>query len=558
VAGLNYLNLTKELRNNVLSQSGTRQGNMAINVIKHKIDTNQMFEVETGPPCELLFTTSSLSESFDSENLEAIERSYRNREEFFYDKNNTSRRFRVTQITRTTDLGGQSGGSSPGDPHELMTAALIIKYGSDGIRGVPPRSYRDSNNLQTLIEECQTSAEDVIGDIPKKQEKIDIFPEKIPDFSAAISAANGFLRNLNSGSKVERVYATGSSWSDILQRYRIKGDASGRDGHLFFGKEDYNSSDLIVEVHNNREPVFIGISLKKKGISRSAADPTVLNKTVMGTDGLLKSLVNQGYVTAVRDYAQIHRKRAEFWYDVINATLTHSNPNTRERASRRLLRNNQSVPDYLEGLQRKIRVRRQRQDIINEAQKLGQTEMNKAVYSQYPEGTTVVNEYFRALNDMLTDPKHAQAVVISLANIIFKTDLKGYLKLRNTGPIPEFKFTLITGKGTWTERRGVQIKVADELQEHFTSTIICDAMNSATNRRNFYRVVNPPDKRNAYERGATASKIYFDIFMGSLKLAEMEIRYKGKINQEPQFFATIAPAFKAEYKKVRNGKSGKW
>ena len=46
--------------------------------------------------------------------------------------------------------------------------------------------------------------------------------------------------------------------------------------------------------------------------------------------------------------------------------------------------------------------------------------------------------------------------------------------------------------------------------------------------------------------------------MGTLKLAEMEIRYKGKINQEPQFFATISPAFKAEYRKVRAGKSGKW
>ena len=133
--------------------------------------------------------------------------------------------------------------------------------------------------------------------------------------------------------------------------------------------------------------------------------------------------------------------------------------------------------------------------IINEAQKLGQQKMNKAVYSLYPEGATVVNEYFRALNDMLTDPKHAQAVVISLANIIFKTDLQGYLKLRNRGPIPEFKFTLITGRGSWTDRRGIQIRPASELQEHFTSSIICDAMNDASGT-NYYKVENPSNKKN--------------------------------------------------------------
>ena len=551
MAGLNYINLTKEL------PRGRFRGRMALTVISHKINNNESFEIENGPSAKLLFTEPEIERAFESENLGTIERAYKDRREFFYDKDDTSRRFRVTQITRTTDLGGQSGGSSPGDPHELMTAALILQYGSDGIRGIPPRAYRDSEGIQESITKCQEFAEEVEGSIPKKQEKIEIFGDKLPEFAMAVSAANGFLRNLALGSKVHKVYATGSSWNTVLHRYRIKGDSSGTDGHLFFGKEDYNSSDLIVEVHNQRQPVFIGISLKKKGISKSAADPTVLNKTVMGTDGLLRSLVKQGYVTAVRDYVEIDKKRGQFWYNVIKETLQNSDGTVRRRAQQRLIRGNITIPQYLQNLENKLKSRQQRQQIINEAQKLGQAQMNKAVYSKYPEGTTVVNEYFRALNDMLTDPKHAQAVVISLANIIFKTDLQGYLKLRNRGPIPEFKFTLITGKGSWTERRGVQIRAAGELQEHFTSSIICDAMNSATGK-NFYKVINPSNKKNAYELGATASKIYFDIFMGTLKLADMEIRYKGKINQEPQFFATISPAFKAEYKKVRNGKSGKW
>ena len=551
MAGLNYINLTKEL------PRGRFQGRMALTVIHHKINNDESFEIENGASAKLLFTEPELERAFESENLGTIERAYKDRREFFYDKDNTSRRFRVTQLTRTTDLGGQSGGSSPGDPHELMTGSLILQYGSVGTRGVPPQSYRSVSGIQESITKCQEFAEEVEGSIPKKQEKIEVFGENIDNFAMAISAANGFLRNLAPGSKVHKVYATGSSWNTVLQRYRIKGDSSGTDGHLFFGKEDYNSSDLIVEVHNQRQPVFIGISLKKKGISKSAADPTVLNKTVMGTDGLLRSLVKQGYVTAVRDYVEIDRKRGQFWYNVIKETLQNSDGTVRRRAQQRLIRGNITIPQYLQNLESKLKTKQQRQQIINEAQKLGQAQMNKALYSKYPEGTTVVNEYFRALNDMLTDPKHAQAVVISLANIIFKTDLQGYLKLRNRGPIPEFKFTLITGRGSWTERRGVQIRPASELQEHFTSSIISDAMNNATGN-NFYKVINPSNKKNAYEPGAKASKIYFDIFMGTLKLADMEIRYKGKIKQEPQFFATISPAFKAEYKKVRNGKSGKW
>ena len=206
MAGLNYLNLTKEL------PRGSFQGRMALTVISHKINNEESFEIENAAAAKLLFTEPELERAFEDENLSIIERAYRDRKEFFYDKDDTSRRFRVTQITRTTDLGGQSGGSSPGDPHELMTGALILQYGSQGIRGVPPRAYRDGNGIQQSITDMQQHAEDVEGAIPKKSEKIAIFGDKLPEFAMAISAANGFLRNLSPGSTVEKVYATGSSW----------------------------------------------------------------------------------------------------------------------------------------------------------------------------------------------------------------------------------------------------------------------------------------------------------------------------------------------------------
>ena len=549
MAGLNYINLTKEL------PRGPFQGRMALTVIAEKISTEVPFEIENGSDTILQFVSPEIRDAFNDENLTVIETWYRARREFFYNKDDVDQQFRVTQLTRTTDLGGQSGGSSPGDPHELMTAALILQYGRQGKKGIAATNWRGNRQIASLAQRAKFFAHQVEGSIPRKDDKIAIFDDKLEELAQAISAANGFLKNLSSGSRVVRVYATGQSWNEVLRRYRIRPDDSGRGGHLFFGKQDYNSSDLIVEVMNGRDPVFVGVSLKKKKISKTAADPTVLNKTVMGADGLLKSLVKQGYVNAYRDYAQLYKIRSQFWYDVIVETLTGGDNRARSQAENKLLRN-QTVPQYLQNLRTYIStVRSRSQYVLNEAQKLGQTNMTKAVYSQYPEGTQVVNEYFRALNAMLTDPRHAQAIVISLANIIFKTDLQGYIKLRNRGPIPEFKFTLITGRGNWSDRGGMQIRPASELQEHFTSSIIADAMNNASGG-NFYRVVQTPGKLNAYQRGATSAKIYFDIWMGTLNLANMEIRYKGKISQEPQFFATITPAFKQEYMRVRRDGGG--
>ena len=56
--------------------------------------------------------------------------------------------------------------------------------------------------------------------------------------------------------------------------------------HELFGNKNYNSSDIVVRIQTARsEKKVIGISLKKKP-TRSAKDPTVINKTVTGENGL--------------------------------------------------------------------------------------------------------------------------------------------------------------------------------------------------------------------------------------------------------------------------------
>ena len=70
MAGLNYLNLTKEL------PRGSFQGRMALTVISHKINNGESFEIENAATAKLLFTEPELERAFEDENLSIFERAY--------------------------------------------------------------------------------------------------------------------------------------------------------------------------------------------------------------------------------------------------------------------------------------------------------------------------------------------------------------------------------------------------------------------------------------------------------------------------------------------------
>ena len=542
---MNYANLSKDL------PRGDFRGRPALVAVLDKINRDDPFEMEQGPDKVLRFIDRVLQRAFEQEDLTAIERYNTQRRDFFFNRDDPNETFKINALTRTPEFGGLSGGTSPGDPHELMTAALILHYGQGSIRRVPTSSYSDTNSIISLANNAKGWASNVQGTIDKKQEKIDIFDEKLPEMAMAISAANGFLKNLETSSRVVNVWATGQVWPQILRRYRKGKDAVSR--HLFFGEEDYNSSDLVVEIRKSDRNVFVGVSLKKKGVGNTAADPTMVNKTVLGQDGLLKALVKNGYINAYNDYREIYKIRAQFFYDVIEEALTRAPLRERNAALNKLIRN-QTVPQYLTDLRRNIStVRRKSQLVLRQAARLGQNKMTPALMQKWPHADrnlNIVNEYYIKLHEMLTDPDNARAIVTALANIIFKTDLMPIIEHR--GPMPEFKFTLLTGKGAWTERNGPQVRTSAEMQEQFTSSIVADALASAT-KQNAFKVETPSNLKNAWEDGSNAAKIFFKIWMGTLDLCDMEIRYKGSITAEPQFQATITPNFKRIYKRVTRG-----
>lgn len=543
MASLNFNEIVK-----TFGRSSQYPGELRLTEITRKIESKSPspFVMESGGNKVLTFKTDVIKNAYENLDLNIIHKYSTKRNPSFIDSNGND--VGLTELTKTNEFGGQIASKGDGaDPHELMTASLILHYGKRGKKGVPKNVYSDLKIASKVLIALKKTAKNIVmpqGDFTKK---VEAFDNNFESYAQSISAADGFLKNLDSGSKVTKVYGTGRSWDKILKPYKI-------DDHLLFGKKDYNSSDLVVEVSKTGgAECFVGISLKKKGIGLKAKDPTVINKTVIGTDGLFKSLIKQGYTDMYPKLKNVYKQRSQFFYNVIEASLKSKDIRTSNNAKKILLKTSVSVDKYLKNLSGKIStVRSQGAYILREAQKLGQPNMTKALQGKYPE-TSVENIYFRAFDEIFMDPKAQKPLVIALLNIIFKTDLQGFLGLRGV-PKDEFKFTLLTGKGAFSGGN-INVSPANELQETFTTSILTQKM---SNPKTVYRVEKTPGERQAFEGGP--AKLFYTVYLSKLPLADIEIRYKGSIRNEPQFFAVITPKFKQLYKRVvsMNGGSKKW
>ena len=541
MSALNFAEIVK-----TFGRNSPNAGQLRLTQITSKIDNQSEFEMETGPNKILYFKNNNIKNAYENFDLDTIQTFSSKRNPAFIDADGNG--VGLTELVKTNEFGGAAGarGSGP-DPHEIMTAALILHYGKRNKKEVPRNAYSNLANASKVLTALKTTARQINTTEGDFDQKVEAFDNNFEPYAQAISAANGFLSNLDSGSRVTKVYGTGRKWADILKPYKI-------DDHLLFGKKDYNSSDLIVEVSKTGNiKSFVGISLKKKGTGMSAQDPTVINKTVIGTDGLFKSLVKQGYADVYPKLKNVYKQRSQFFFNVIEASLNSTNNRTRDHARRVLGINGSQVLTYLGDLRKKVStVRSQGAFILAQAQKLGQSNMTNALQGDYPEGG-VENIYFRAFDEIFMDTKAHKPLVIALLNIIFKTDLQGFLGVRGV-PKDEFKFTLLTGKGAFSGGN-INVSKADELQETFTTSILTQKM---SNPKTAYRVTKTPGKKQAFEGGP--AKLFYTIYLSKLPLADIEIRYKGSIRSEPQFFAVITPKFKSLYKKIvsMNGGSKKW
>jgi len=572
--------------------NGPLVGEMRLNMITRKIDNKDTFQVVGEPePIQLMFAKPKFANAFKNENLDKIMEFTKGRvakgEEPFMTrrptKDNPRRYFKLTQLIKTEEFGGKGGeggggGPADADPHELMTAALILKYGSGAVgpTRVDVKDYNNNKSIRTSLETLKTSWAPKVDGSKTKEQNMFIL-DKMSAYAQAISAANTFLSRLGKNSRVVNVYQTGAKWPNLLVQAGLR-----INDHKFFGKKDYNSSDLIVEVQTKKNGVsvqkYIGISLKKKGTSPTAADPTVINKTVMGAEGLMRQLVkdranNLTGTIVDRKFKAVYRARAQFFFDVIKATLENSKPEpaigagsqkhymnkygiVQQRLTKprklpngeevKIQNQNEAIEDFLynksTGLYRKIGASRERaQHIVKIAKGLGQGFLtqalqHKAELTDPKTGNGAVNNYFKAFSELFEEDLGAKPLCMSLLNIVFKTDLMTILQSRKAYKT-EFMFTLITGRGQ-EGGSGILVEPAHELFEGNTTSWLQETLSEQNKPVFAIKRIGVP----AWEGGP--AKTQHECVVNGIPIIKLELRYKGSITAEPQFQAYITTNFK--------------
>ena len=103
----------------------------------------------------------------------------------------------------------------------------------------------------------------------------------------------------------------------------------------------------------------------------------------------------------------------------------------------------------------------------------------------------------------------------------------------------DFDFSLITGIGNYNPNKGVTVETADVKN---VDTIVekMDALfeqGKPTIEFNY-------TKKQAFQKGAGAAKLFYVVKVGGMDIMQNEIRYKGSFTAQPQFFAVFTEKFK--------------
>ena len=550
--------------------------------ITEKIRNKSPFQLTTGEFKLLDYASTPIKQAFENGNLDSLVKLVAGRTQPFKEVSegqNTDESkpvlYAISALEKTKEFGGEGGGGKVADPHELMTAALIAQYGGSR-RKVPTSEYESLSAADKHIKKLKSIAGRVKGHKPKD---IAAFDGDYANYARAVSAANGFLSKLNTNSKVREVYQTGAKWSTEIAKY-------GMNSHELFGKQNYNSSDIVIRVESaENTKKIIGVSLKKKNKEQSA-DPTVINKTVMGERGLFSALVKQKDMPILEKHlGKLYQARAQFFFNVIKSALTlPPNPTasaikTRRDAMKNLGIDNaekvgkdyiqkytkaalpsQQMKFYEEEAAKKVeeqvkvnikayldkkekyitKVFSTSKVITKEVSKLGDKNAKDSLFGAYPKHAPVRNNYFATLESIMTLGQVAQLIAEGLLNIIFKLDLARVTNIIARNHNESFHFTLITGIGMLQGDTQVVVSTASVIPEEATTSKITKMLSQVKGKA--YQIIPDPKYKQPH-RGGTSASMKFQIFLNGNHIINLEIRYKGQIRPEPQFQAVITTAF---------------
>lgn len=409
------------------------------------------------------------------------------------------------------------------DPHEVMTAALILRGEIVNVAQLNQNPIENATKLtQELVDNYVSKIVGGSGSAGFFMKAGNTEVPNMANLAKAISVSNYVIGQIGNA-EIQTVWQTGKQWASEISKFNPD------TGTI----KNYNSSDVIVKIQTkgkNEATHYWGLSLKKRGVSE--ADPTLLNKPVMGRVGFLVERISTAEIT------KIEKAKDTFFRGALNIKtggqyLGKSVSKMTEKA----------VMDAVEKLFHYEKT--EKNEML--------TAKSGTKYQQNP------NIYFKSIHEAfmtLNAPNKSKKFFEEFFDLIFKINMDTYIQ------DAAFHFSLITGVGDYKKDQLI-VEPADEKEGRLVSEIFREMFGDPDTSKFILKKQDGPKKRHAWEEGATAAKLFYEMVIGTPKngvsIVDLEVRYKGKLTNEPQFQVFINKVrkngFASHYKKIAETKS---
>ena len=392
-------------------------------------------------------------------------------------------------------------GGKRSDPHELMTACLILEMNKVNVSQLNnKKDKKHDEEIKKIVDKLATTASKVQGSAGLDGFYIDRNKQEpdVVNLAKAISVSNYIIDEIGPG-KVQTVWQTGTKWASEVKKFNVGPKTI----------KNYNSSDIIVKFNINKATHYWGLSLKKRGITSGTPDvePTLLNKPLMGSRGFIEKKLKtmQGGPAAIK---KIEDAKLKFFRGAIKEKVKQNQYKSKPI-------DKMPIKEVLKAVDTLFTERNDKSSMLR-----GQGE-----YSQNP------NIYFKAIDEVfMKNFNNNKEFFEEFMDLIFKIKLDSYITDTN------FHFSLITGTGDYKNGKIMEVQSPLEKEGRLTSEIFKKLFGAP--HKDSFKIIQQGNKKHAFEQGATAAKLFYTMMIGKknpIAIVDLEVRYKGALTSEPQF-----------------------
>lgn len=432
----------------------------------------------------------------------------------------------VSILFQAKGLSNGEGGKRS-DPHELMTACLILEMNKINVSQLNSKTGEaHDKEIKSIVDQLASTASKVQGSAGLDGFYLDRNKEEpdVVNLAKAISVSNYILDELGSA-KVKTVWQTGTKWANEVKKFNVGPKTI----------KNYNSSDIIVKFETSgptEATHYWGLSLKKRGITSGTPDvePTLLNKPLMGSRGFIEKKLKSmpGGPAAI---SKIENAKLKFFRGAIKqkTKLTEYKGKSIDKMP---------IKEVLKAADTLFTDRTDKSNMLR-----GQGE-----YRSNP------NVYFKAIDEVfMNNFNNNKEFFEEFMDLIFKIKLDSYLSDTS------FHFSLVTGTGDYKNGKVMEVHPPLEKEGRLTSEIFRQLFGDPDNTS--FKIIQQDNRKHAFEEGATAAKLFYTMLIGKknpVSIVDLEVRYKGTLTSEPQFQVFMSMRqnnFSQMYKKIASTKT---